>query len=304
MRRVIIDTDPGVDDVLAILMLMSSPDISIEAITTVAGNVTVEAATRNAVAVTDWADYQTEVVAGSPKPLSRLLELATIHGEDGLSGLSSSLQSVDYSDLAVKKLLELVNKYPHEIELLAIGPLTNVARAIQVDSETMSTLKSLVVLGGALEVGGNTNQVAEFNFYTDPEAAKIVLSSKLPITMVPLDRCYEAVVPMDIFEKLPSQLKNFCQSLLRPYMLRQQKEEGVSGLVIYDALAAGVLSCPEMGCYQSLSLSVNTTDDDQRGALIFDNSGRSKIRVMKTVDVTWFTKIVQARLASLDSFRY
>lgn len=302
MRRVIIDTDPGVDDALAILMVMGMPDVRIEAITTVAGNVSVNAATRNARAIALWANYKVPIIAGAGRPLYKTLELATIHGEDGLSGLAPQSVVIDDTDRAVDRLLQLITRYPGEIEILAIGPLTNIAHAIRADPVAMRHIKSLTILGGAIAVRGNTNDVAEFNFYTDPDAADIVLSSGLPIVLIPLDRCYETLVSVDVFSELPPQLKTFCDKLLSPYLIRQKENEGTLGLVIYDALAACVLANAESGTYMSVPLRVDATGGNRRGALLANFSSPINVRVVRAVDCGQFASTLQTTLKRLTDF--
>ncbi len=187
--RVILDTDPGVDDALALLLAMRSPELKIEAITAVAGNVPLELTLPNALRMVEIAG-QTEipVAAGARTPLvRRLVTAAYAHGENGLGGAvfpEPKIKAVD--EPAAHLIRSVVRKYPGELTLLTIGPLTNIAAALTSDPELASMVRGLVMMGGSLS-GGNITPAAEFNVYVDPEAARIVFQSGIPITMVGLD---------------------------------------------------------------------------------------------------------------------
>src|SRR3972149_2916080 len=163
----LIDTDPGIDDALALLLALRSPECSVEAITTVAGNVPVERCTLNALRVL-------EAVGPRRYPKPRV-----------------SLSPLDGPDL----ILDTIDRFPGELVVVAIGPLTNLALALQRDPRRMAQVRRVGVLGGAGGVPGNVTPVAEFNFYVDPEAAAQVLASGLPIELVPLDVTRNASLP-------------------------------------------------------------------------------------------------------------
>jgi len=187
--RVIIDTDPGVDDALALLLALRSPELKIEAITPVAGNVPLSLTLPNALRMVEIAGRTDIPVApGAKGPLfRRLVSAAYVHGENGLGGAvfpEPKLKPVDLP--ATEMIRQVVRKYPHEVTLITIGPMTNVAAALNADPELASLVKALVMMGGSLS-GGNITPAAEFNVYVDPEAARIVFQSGIPITMVGLD---------------------------------------------------------------------------------------------------------------------
>ncbi|PYX52062.1 MAG: pyrimidine-specific ribonucleoside hydrolase RihA [Acidobacteria bacterium] len=187
--RVIIDTDPGVDDALALLLAMRSPELKIEAITAVAGNVPLELTLPNALRMVEIAGRDDiPVAAGAKAPLLRRLVTATYaHGENGLGGaVFPEPKRKPVPETAAEFIRQIVRKYPGEVTLLTIGPLTNVAAALQSDAELARMVRGLVMMGGSLS-GGNITPAAEFNIYVDPEAARIVFQSGIPITMVGLD---------------------------------------------------------------------------------------------------------------------
>src|SRR5215470_6834000 len=201
LRPVVIDTDPGIDDALALMLALRSPELQVELITTVAGNVPVQVATANArrilavLAPPAWP----VVAQGAAHPLRRpLYNAMAFHGDDGLGGMTTRRRT-DGSPYypvparpaarrqAVQRLLQLVQRYGRDLTVIALGPLTNIARAIQLASATMQQLGRLVIMGGAIGVPGNSTPVAEFNIFVDPHAADVVFRAGLPLTLVPLD---------------------------------------------------------------------------------------------------------------------
>lgn len=189
VSRVIIDTDPGIDDALALLLAMRSAELKIEAITPVAGNVPLELTLPNALRMVEIAGRTDIPVAAGPKaPLVRRLVTATYaHGENGLGGAVFPEPKIKpVSEPAAELIRRVVRQSPGEITLLTIGPLTNIATALNLDPELAGMIRGLVMMGGSLS-GGNITPAAEFNIYVDPEAARIVFQSGIPITMVGLD---------------------------------------------------------------------------------------------------------------------
>src|SRR4030088_1773822 len=187
--RVIIDTDPGVDDALALLLAMRSPELKIEGISAVAGNVPLELTLPNALRMVEIASRtDIPVAVGAKAPLMRrLVTAAYAHGENGLGGAVFPEPKIKpVSEPAAQFIRQVVRKYPGEVTLITIGPLTNIASALNSDPELAAIIKSVVMMGGSLS-GGNITPAAEFNVYVDPEAARIVFQSGIPITMVGLD---------------------------------------------------------------------------------------------------------------------
>jgi pyrimidine-specific ribonucleoside hydrolase len=187
--RVIIDTDPGVDDAFALLLAMRSPELKIEAITPVAGNVPLNLTLPNALRMVEISGRtDIPVAAGARTPLvRRLVTAAYAHGENGLGGAEfPEPKTKPVSEPAAELIRRIIRKYPGEVTLITLGPLTNIAAALGTDSELAGMVKGLVMMGGSLS-GGNITPAAEFNIYVDPEAARMVFQSGIPITMVGLD---------------------------------------------------------------------------------------------------------------------
>jgi inosine-uridine nucleoside N-ribohydrolase len=187
--RVIIDTDTGVDDALALLFAMRSTELKIEAITAVAGNVPLELTLPNALRMVEIAGRtDIPVAAGAKVPLvRRLVTAAYAHGENGLGGAIFPEPKIKpVAEPAAEFIRQIVRKYPGEVTLIPVGPLTNIATALNLDSRLASMVRGIVLMGGSLS-GGNITPAAEFNIYVDPEAARIVFQSGIPVTMVGLD---------------------------------------------------------------------------------------------------------------------
>lgn len=187
MKRLIIDTDPGVDDAHAILLALAHPDVQVEAITTVNGNVNLDFTTANALKILDAADRDVPVYRGCDRPLiNRSVHAVHVHGEDGLGdcNIPASKKSTQ-SEHAVHALVRMANENPGEITLAAIGPLTNLAVALSIDPDLPRKIKRLVIMGGAIYARGNTETVtSEFNIHTDPEAAHMVFVAWNMITLL------------------------------------------------------------------------------------------------------------------------
>ncbi len=189
-RRIILDTDPGIDDALALFLALASPEIKLEAITTVAGNVDVEHTTENALALLQLADRTDILVArGCNGPLIREpVDAAYVHGQNGLGEVQLPKPRIQpVAQHAVDLIIDLVMAEPGAITLVAIGPLTNVALALRREPRLAQNVREVVIMGGALRVPGNVTPTSEFNIHVDPQAAHIVFHGGWPIRLVALD---------------------------------------------------------------------------------------------------------------------
>ena len=205
MKRLIIDTDPGVDDAHALLLALAHPDVQVEAITTVNGNVSIDFTTSNTLKILDVAEKDVPVYRGCDRPLiNRPENAAFVHGVDGLGdcGIPASKKQVQ-SEHAVHALVRLANEHPGEFTLVAIGPLTNLAVALSLDPDLPAKFKQLVIMGGAIYSKGNTEAVtAEFNIHTDPEAAHIVFSSWPMLTLLSWETTLAHIFTRDVLDRL------------------------------------------------------------------------------------------------------
>ncbi|MBV8810676.1 MAG: nucleoside hydrolase, partial [Acidobacteriaceae bacterium] len=194
-RKVIIDTDPGVDDALALLLAMCSPELKIEAITVVAGNVQLELGLLNALRMIEIASREDiRVSAGARVPLERKLVTSTSHGSNGLGGIEFPVPTIKPVDEPATEIIySVVAGNPGEVSIIAIGPLTNVASALRTHPDLRKQVREIVLMGGSLSAG-NMTPAAEFNMYVDPEAAEIVFGSGIPLTMVGLDATRKCIL--------------------------------------------------------------------------------------------------------------
>src|SRR5512138_2097677 len=196
-KRILIDTDPGIDDSLAILLALASPELSLEGLSIVHGNCSVEQATKNALSVLELANAgHIPVARGCELPLVQASLLAPeTHGDTGLGYAKlPDPRLKPIGPRGIDFLIETILASPGEITLVAIGPLTNVALAIRQEPRLVKAIKELVIMGGALRHEGNTTALAEFNTYVDPHAAHIVYHAGIPTTLVPLDVTYQCIL--------------------------------------------------------------------------------------------------------------
>lgn len=190
MQRIIFDTDPGLDDALALFLALASPELQVEAITTVSGNVHVDLTTRNALSLLELTGRTTIPVArGCDRPIVREpVNADYVHGQNGLGGISlPEPQLRPVNQHAVDLIIEKIMAAPREISLVPVGPLTNIAMALRKEPRIAENVREVVIMGGALRVPGNVTPAAEFNIYADPHAAHIVFHAGWPIKLVALD---------------------------------------------------------------------------------------------------------------------
>ncbi len=243
-KRVIIDTDPGTDDALAILLALNSPELKVEALTIVPGNVTAAQGLENALKLVSLAGRtDIPVAAGAQKPLLQKLVTAETHGPNGLANINlPPARCSPDPNFAPDLIIELVRKYPHEITLVPVGPLTNIALALSKDPSIAKLVKEVVLMGGAIS-GGNVDAVAEFNIYVDPEAAQIVFNSGCPLTMVGLEIGRKALFRRDHLQQLKKThgaQNDFAAELLE-YLINLSEKYGLKGAPLYDPTAMGAV---------------------------------------------------------------
>lgn len=248
MERIIIDTDPGVDDAMAILMALKVPNqLKVEALTTVDGNVGLEKVTRNALAILELAEREDiPVYKGAAHPLGRGQEYCDdFHGDNGMGNVElPEPQKTVEAENAVDFMISMVNDNPGEIVLVPIGPLTNIALAVQKDPDFAKKVKRVVIMGGA-EHGGNMSPVAEFNFYHDPIAAKIVFEAGFQeIIMVGLDatgKVYMNPAMRELCHLIGTPISKFEYDITRVYTDGRWQLNRVMGCQMCDPLVIGYL---------------------------------------------------------------
>lgn len=268
VRAVVMDVDTGVDDALAIALALRSPECALQGISTVSGNVHVSRATANTLTVLDVLRAPPiPVVTGAAAPLARpSLTAADVHGADGLGGVADRFPSSRRSaaEDAVGFILETIRRFPDDLTLVATGPLTNIAMAIDKDLRTVRRLRELIVMGGAVRVPGNVGPVSEFNFSVDPEAAAIVLAAGLSVTVLPLDVTERVVLTRRRLDEVKpaGQLHDFVRQITASTMAFHRARGEDEGMFLHDPLAVGVFLDSTLVRRESMALAVET-----RGAL-------------------------------------
>ena len=254
-RAVILDVDAGVDDAWAILLALTSPELDVLAITTVSGNVHVDQCTKNVLRVLSLlpAHKMPVVARGEEKPLRKELNTATsVHGEDGLGDLGDDYYPSLNRELvtakpAVELLPELVAGMPGQVTIVATGPITNVAKAIETAPDAMSRTREVVVMGGAIHEPGNVPplDVAEFNTYVDPDALRTVLEFGVPVTLVPLDVTQKVRLmrnhAKEALAGCSGVVPRFIYGCAQKYMDFHRRTDGLDGAYMHDPLAVGLV---------------------------------------------------------------
>ncbi len=275
-KRIILDTDPGIDDALAILLALASPEVQLEAVTVTSGNCPVEQGVVNALSVLELAGAShVPVAAGVAVPLIQpLLIAAETHGNTGLGYAKLPPPQQGPTDQhAVDLLIERIMAAPGEITLVAVAPLTNIAMAIRREPRIVQAVREVIIMGGALLFQGNTTPVAEFNTYVDPHAAYMVYHSGLPITLVPLDVTYQCVfmqADVDRLLKIDSPITRFIADSTKFYMEFHNEYQAIEGCVINDPLALALAFMPDLVETKLLYVTVDIHSEVSLGNTIAD----------------------------------
>jgi pyrimidine-specific ribonucleoside hydrolase len=307
----VIDTDPGIDDALAILLALASTEVDLRLVTTVSGNVDLAQATENALRVLHLAGRSdVPVAAGAAEPLvhPRPDRAGHGHGRSGLGGvtLPPSPASADPRP-AVVALADLLASSPAPVTVAAIGPLTNLALLLRTYPAAAARIGRLVVMGGSAARGGNVTAAAEFNAWADPEAAHVVLTSALPTVMVGLDVTLPTVLGEEGIARLAAAgpLGAKAAEILRQYLDHARTAYGTSGVVVHDALALAEVICPGTLATVRRDVVVDTTPGAGRGQTLVDrravSSAASAVDVAEGVDSDAAVELLVSRLAGLDA---
>lgn len=308
--RVIIDTDPGVDDALALLLAMRSPELQIEAITPVAGNVPLELTLPNALRLVEIAGRtDIPVAAGAKAPLLRRLVTATYaHGENGLGGaVFPEPTTKPVAETAAGIIQRIVRKYPGEVTLITIGPLTNVATALNSDPELAGMVRGLVMMGGSLS-GGNITPAAEFNIYVDPEAARIVFQSGIPITMVGLDVTRKTSLTDDhvrVLEAAQNPVSQAAAKIGRNAINHNRERGFLVGPNMHDSLAVAGFLDPAILKFQDYYVDVETAGELTAGATLgySPNAGDLRRRPEREKDAAALNMPIRGSAPTLASIK-
>lgn len=298
---VIIDTDPGVDDFLAIMLARSSKKLDIKGICAVGGNQTLELTSRNAIDIAEAIKLDAPVAKGAAKPLNHTIETAGhVHGESGIGDVVLPKATRDFDERYAWDLMyDEAKKNSGKLEIIAIGPLTNVAIALLKYPDIHQHIKRIVIMGGSTGVGNRT-PYAEFNIWGDPFAADIVFKSEIPLVMVGLNATHQTMLnenDIEELKKIPSYLSDEIDKLLTG-MLRVYKGFGHEGAVIHDALTIAYVMNEDVLECKDYYVAIETREGLNYGRTVvdLDNSHRDKKKnasVAMNVNVDMFKEMMK-----------
>lgn len=292
---VIIDTDPGIDDAVAILCALATPSIRVLGLTTVAGNIGLEKTTANAGRILSLAGANLPVIRGATGPMEREGFAATdVHGDDGLGGVTLPEATVTPQDGAVDWTAETILSHPDgTVDLFTLGPLTNLAGLLAKRPEAARRLRRIIAMGGAVDERGNVSPRAEFNFAADPEAAACVLAADLPLTLVPLDVTRRVRArPSDtaVLRASPQAAAQAAGALIDAYFLTTQ---GGDSRPLHDPCVVLLADAPKLFRCDTRTLGVDISDGADAGAL---GPGPHQVRVAMGVDGAGALDLLMRRL--------
>ena len=298
MTKIIIDTDPGIDDAMAILFAFCHPDLEVLGLTTIFGNVPTELATTNALSICEAAGVdvpvcqgETTALAGPPRPYPDW-----VHGKNGLGGISwpAAARSAD-SRHAVDFIAEEVRKDPGGVTLVPVGPLTNIARLCERHPDVVPMVKEVVIMGGSARRKGNVTKYAEANIANDPEGADVVMAANWKATMVGLDVTIDTIVDSKDFAKIKSAGSSYGAVLAETaeyYIDFYSREVKVAGCCMHDVCAVALPVRPELFGLTKARIRVETEGERR---------GKTVAMTDDDVDGQWMDRPVQAFASKVDA---
>lgn len=280
-KPVLLDVDPGIDDALAILLALRSPELKVVGITVVAGNVEVDLGLQNALKLVELLSRPDVPVArGAAGPLvDKLITSKHVHGENGLGNVTLPTPTLQARPGGALELIaEKVEEYAGEITLVPVGPLTNIAMVVKQRPYLVPKIKEIVLMGGSVS-GGNITAAAEFNIFNDPEAADIVFRSGIPITMVGLDVTLNTVLTPEHTGQ-QGRSTDRVRGLVLELIAFHRDVRGAEGIVLHDPLAVGVAIDPSFVRTEAAHVAVETQGGLTRGQTIVDRRGYA-VRILE-----------------------
>ena len=289
--KIIIDTDPGVDDAMAVFYAALVPEIELLGLTSVFGNVTVDIATRNALRLLEMAGVDASVAHGAAKALERPYNPPSshVHGAEGFGDIPAATPKASaLSEPADAFLCRMAREHKGELVVCAVGPITNVANAIKLDPEFATNVKKIVFMGGAANVPGNISEYAEANTFNDPHALNVVINSGAPTLMVGLDITMQTLIKSEDFvalAKASPYLGGFLQEASHFYLDFYKNFVKVDGCGLHDPTAVIAATHPEFFEIESLAIKVAEEGDEIGRTYYSDDAGQPKIDVCVGGDI-------------------
>lgn len=307
--KVILDTDPGIDDALAFILLKAMPEISLQAITVTHGNTSVEKCTTNALKLVELLGMQDIPVAmGATQPLVKTLSIAEeTHGDTGLGHAVLPAPTVTtVKSNAANLIIDIVNANPGEITILCIGPVTNLALALLKEPSLRKKIKNVVSMAGTIHYPGNATPSSEYNVFCDPEAFDILLRSGIDLTIVPLDVTYKCLFTKSHVARLSGarpDIVSFIDRSTAFYMDFHAEYQGIEGCAINDPLAAAILVKPELVTMRDYYVDIELHGDFTTAKISADHfaatGNKANAKVAMEVDVEGFMDFFIERVKTL-----
>ncbi|MBW0157247.1 nucleoside hydrolase [Sedimentimonas flavescens] len=309
-RKIIIDTDPGQDDAVALLLALASPELDVLGITCVAGNVPLALTTRNARVVCELAGKtEVKIFAGCDRPMQRALVTAEyVHGKTGLDGIALPDPTMALQDAhAVDFIIETLRDLPEgSVTLCPLGPLTNIATAFTRAPDIVPKVAEIVLMGGAYFEVGNTTPAAEFNIYVDPQAAEIVFKSCVPLVVMPLDVTHKALTTrarIEAFRALGTRVGNAVASWTDFFERFDMAKYGSQGAPLHDPCVIAYLLNPNLFEGRHINVEIETRSELTMGMTVADwwrvTDRPANALFMGSLDAEGFYTLLTERIARL-----
>ena len=307
---IIIDTDPGQDDAVAILLALASPEINILGITAVAGNVPLALTEVNARKICELAGRpDIKVYSGAIRPMLRTLVTAEhVHGRTGLDGPELPDPTMPLqSQYAVDFIVETLMQHPSgTVTLCCLGPLTNIGLALVREPRIAPRIKRIIAMGGGFFEGGNVTPTAEFNIYVDPQAARLVFASNIPITLIPLDCTHQALTTrarVEKFRVMPNKTGPATAQLLDFFERFDEQKYGTDGGPLHDPCVIAWLLHPELFTSRDVNVSIECESELTMGMTVIDwwrvTDRKANATVCRRINADGFFELLTKRLATL-----
>lgn len=312
-QKIIIDTDPGVDDAFAVLLAFKSPELEVLGLTTVFGNVAVDTTSLNGLILADLAPYKVPVFKGESQPMEFSTDSYAefVHGDDGFGNInlpaSSSLLEEQH---AVDWMIDTIKANPHEVTLVALGPLTNLGRLVEQAPEVIPLVKEVVLMGGTVHHTGNVSPVAEANIHNDPHAAERVFAASWNVVMMGLDVTSQMILTPEITARIASNGSKAGDLLHRSsafYIQFYKESLGIHGCYLHDPATIVYLTHPELfttvsgsiiSITEGLAIGQTTFSPEGRKFKMLDWEDRPQHKVCMQVEGDKVLELVEERLSS------